>query len=138
MMAVGAAFSTASATSAAFDGFGEWRGAAQYMVARHGEQSPAVEEIVPLVIRVDPDGRVSGVSTENGCKLSGLGAPMGANVLKLDLTLRDCKSNALNRRLSGTLAHYPTEKRATLSLQLIDGFARPVTTYDVKATALRR
>jgi hypothetical protein len=93
---------------------------------------------VPPVIRVDPDGRVSGTSTESGCKLSGVGAPMGANVMKLDLSLRECSSPALNRRLSGTLAHYPAEKRATFALQLIDGFARPVTTYEVTSTALRR
>ena len=118
--------------------FGDWRGATQYIVARHGEQSPAVQEIVLLVIRVDRDGRVSGTSTENGCKLSGMGAPMGANVMKLDLTLRECSSPALNRRLSGTLAHYPAEKRAALALQFIDGLARPVTTYDVRSTSLRR
>lgn len=138
LVAIGIALSTASAMSAAFDGFGDWRAAAQCIVARHGEPSPAVQEIVPLVLRVEPDGRVSGVSTENGCKLSGMGTPMGANVLKLDMTLRECRSTALNRRLSGTLAHYPTEKRATMALQSIDGFARPVTTYDLKATALRR
>jgi hypothetical protein len=121
-----------------FDGYGEWRGQAQYIVAKHGEAVPPVQEIVPLVIRIDADGKVIGSSTENGCRLSGLVSPMGNNVMALDVTLRDCRSKDLNRRLSGTVAHYPADRRIALSLNYIDGRAKPVTTYEVKSPIMRR
>jgi hypothetical protein len=122
----------------AFDGFGEWRGSAQYIVNRHGDQGPALQEIVQVVLKVEVDGKITGISTDNGCRLGGIGAPMGANVMTVDITLRECRSVVLNRRFSGTLAHYPPDKRVALSLQVIDTRSKPVATYEVKATTLRR
>jgi hypothetical protein len=122
----------------AFEGFGEWRGSAQFLVSRSKESAPSLQEIVPLVVRVDPDGRVTGISTENGCRLSGMAAPFVAGVMKLDITLSGCRSAALNRRYSGSFAHHASEKRASMTLQMIDTLGKPVTSYEVKATAMRR
>ena len=121
----------------AFDGYGEWSGQAQYVVSRRGEQAPTVQEVVPLVIRVDADGKLVGTS-ENGCRLLGTLAPAGADVMRLDVTLRGCRSKELNRRMSGTVAHYPVDKRLALSASLLDTNAKPVATYEVRAAIMRR
>jgi hypothetical protein len=121
-----------------FDGYGEWRGQVQYVVTKHGQREPAVQEVVPLVVRVEPGGRVVGSSSENGCRLSGVVSPVGDNVMRLDVTLRDCESKELNRRLSGTLAHYPADGRLALNAALRDANAKPVIRYELAAPILRR
>lgn len=122
----------------AFDGYGEWRGKVQYLVSKYGEPSPVVQEIVPLVLRVDTDGKVVGASTENGCRLLGMVSPAGNNVMRLDATLRDCESRDLNRRISGTLAHYPAGRRLSLNVSNLDSSAKPFTRYEVTAPMMRR
>lgn len=122
----------------AFDGYGEWRGQAQFLVSEHGKPAPVAQEVVPLVIRVDPDGKVTGVSTENGCRLLGVASPRGNNVMALDVTLRECRTAGLNRRISGSVAAYPSDRRLSLQLNSIDTQARPITTYEVTASTLRR
>jgi hypothetical protein len=122
----------------AFDGYGEWHGQAQYIVSRRGQQAPTVQEVVPLVIRVDPDGKVIGTSSENGCRLLGTLAPVDAGVMRLDVTFRDCQTKALNRRMTGTVAHYPADKRLAFSASLMDANVKPVATYEVRAAIMRR
>jgi hypothetical protein len=121
-----------------FDAYGEWRGQVQYVVSKHGQREPAVQEVVPLVVRVDPGGKVVGSSSENGCRLLGMVSPVGNNVMRLDVTLRGCESGELNRRLSGTLAYYPADGRLALNAVLRDANAKPVTRYEVAAPILRR
>ena len=87
---------------------------------------------------MEADGKVTGISTANGCKLTGVGFPMVANVMTPAITLRECRSTVLNRRFSGSVADYPADKRAALSLQVIDTRSNPVASYEVKATSLRR
>ena len=122
----------------AFDGYGEWRGKVQYLVSKYGEPAPVVQEIVPLVLRVDPDGKVAGASTENGCRLLGMVSPAGNNVMRLDATLHDCESKDLNRRISGTVAHYPADHRLALNVSNLDSSAKPFTRYEMTAPMMRR
>ena len=136
--AVSLLLAATSIPAAAFDGYGEWRGKVQYLVSKHGEPSPVVQEIVPLVLRVDTDGKVVGASTENGCRLLGMVSPAGNNVMRLDATLRDCESKDLNRRISGTLAHYPADRRLALNVSNLDSSAKPFTRYEVTAPMMRR
>ncbi|HQR19546.1 MAG TPA: hypothetical protein PKV98_01680 [Burkholderiaceae bacterium] len=137
-IAAALALALAGTTAQAFDGFGEWRGQAQYLASKHGQPAPEIQELVPLVIRIDPDGKVVGTSTENGCRLQGLASPVAQNVMRVDVTFRDCTSKELNRRLSGTVAHYPGEKRLAFSVSLIDSTAKPVTRYEISAGIMRR
>ena len=121
-----------------FDAYGEWRGQVQYVVTKHGQREPSIQEVVPLVVRVEPGGKVVGSSSENGCRLLGMASPVETNVMRLDVTLRGCESVELNRRLSGTLAFYPADGRLALNAALRDANAKPVTRYEVAAPILRR
>lgn len=123
--------------AAGFNGYGEWRGQAQYLVETHGAQAPTFQDVTPLTIRIDPDGKVVEASSGNGCRLLGLARPMGGNVMSLDVTFTGCSHSGLNRRFGGTVAHYPNGKRLDLSMQKIDIGMRPATSFKVGAT-LRR
>jgi len=127
----------AATGASSFDGYGEWRGQAQYVVTRHDESSPAMQDVTPLTIRIDPDGKVVGTSTGNGCRFLGVASPMGNNVMKLDMTLRKCSYKALNRRVSGTVAHYRKDGRLEFSLQKMDTSSRPITIYGVTSSMRR-
>ena len=75
---------------------------------------------------------------KNGCRLLGTLAPVSADVMRLDVLLRDCQSQELNRRMTGTVAYYPVDKRLAFSASLIDTNAKPIATYDVRAAIMRR
>lgn len=124
--------------SAAFDGYGEWRGQAQFIVTESGHPGPVVQEVVPIAIRIDRDGKVVGTSAENGCRLLGMVSPVGNNVMRLDVTFRDCDDQNLNRRVSGTLALYPADRRLALNVSFLDTSVKPVTKFEVTAPMLRR
>jgi len=123
--------------AAAFDGYGEWRGQAQYLIEGHGAQAPLFHEVTPLTIRIDADGKIVGASNGNGCRLLGLAIPMANNVMSIDVTLTGCAHAALNRRITGTAAHYSQDKRLNLNLFKVDTSTRPVTSFKVGGS-LRR
>jgi hypothetical protein len=117
---------------------GEWRGQAQYQATFDRKPDPAAHVVTNLTIRVEPDGKVWGTSTENGCKLLGIGRPMSPtiNVLNLDVTLSGCKYDGLNRRYSGTLAYYSTSN-VQLSLRANSVGVGKAASFDVMATMRR-
>ena len=121
--------------------YGAWRGHAQYQGSVKGQPVQAAHVVVPLVIEVEKQGKVTGASPENGCKLLGVAAPMSANLLTLDVTLSECGLPALNRRYSGTLALYQTTSSVQLSLQSFNHGLAAVTKgparFDVKSTMKR-
>ena len=121
--------------------YGTWRGQAQYQATVNGQPVQEAHVVVPLVIDVEKQGKVKGVSPENGCKLLGIAAPMSANLLTLDVTLSECGVPALNRRYSGTLALYQTTNSVQFSLQSFNHGLAAVTKgaarFDVKATMKR-
>ena len=123
--------------AAAFDGYGEWRGQAQYLIEKHGAQAPLFHDVTPLTIRIDADGKIVGASNGSGCRLLGLARPMGNNVMSIDVTFTGCAHAALNRRITGTAAHYQQDKRLDLSLLKIDASTRPVTSFKIGGS-LRR
>ena len=87
---------------------GEWRGQTQYQATIGGKVDDAAHTVTNLTIRVEPDGKVWGRSTENGCKYLGVWRPAGptVNVLYLDVTLKGCQYGGFNLRYSGALAVY--------------------------------
>jgi hypothetical protein len=126
--------------SAAQSIVGDWRGQAQFQGAQNAQVIDEAHSVVPLVLTFSADGKVSGVSAENGCALLGLWAP-GATprLFPLDVTLKGCRFPGLNRRYAGNLIATFTDNSAQLSLSAyalpIPG--QPVRRYDVGAT-LRR
>lgn len=128
-----------SANSAYATGYGDWRGQIQYQATLKGQPVSEAHAVVQATISISPQGKVMGSSLENGCKMKGIAGPgIVATILNLDITLTDCTFVKFNRRLTGTLARYPAEKRSQLWLYAIPVDARnPGWSYDIKGT-LRR
>lgn len=118
---------------------GEWRGQAQYQATIGGAPDPAAHTVTNLTIRVEPDGKVWGTSTENGCKLLGIWQPFtaGINLVNLDVTLSGCKYDGMNRRYLGTLSLQAGTSTAALSLMSSRIGVGKAAMFDVKATMKR-
>lgn len=128
-----------SANSAYSTGYGDWRGQVQYQATFKGQPLPEAHAVVQTTLSIDPQGKILGSSPENGCKIKGIASPgIGQTILNLDITLTSCAFSKLNRRLTGTLALYPAEKRAQFWI-----YAHPVDllnpgwSYDIKGTMRR-
>lgn len=128
-----------SATSAYSTGYGDWRGQVQYQASFNGQPISEAHAIVQTTVSIDPQGKITGTSPENGCKMKGIASPgIGNTILNLDITLAGCAYQKFNRRLSGTLALYPAEKRAQFWIYAhpVD-FLNPGQSYDIKGTMRR-
>lgn len=128
-----------SANSAYSSGYGDWRGQVQYQAIFKGQPVSDAHAVVQTTISIDPQGKIIGSSSENGCKMKGIASPgIGGTILNLDITLTGCTFTKLNRRLTGTLALYPAEKRTQFWI-----YAHPVDllnpgwSYDIKGTMRR-
>ena len=118
---------------------GGWRGQAQYQATVAGTVSPEAHAVVQMIIEVDPQGKVTGSSPENGCKLKGLATPgVTATTATLDVTFSGCTYTGFNRRMSGMLAIYAAKKYAQLSLAGFSmGVGKIAASYDIRATMRR-
>lgn len=98
--------------------YGFWSGHAQYKAMVGGNPLPDAHSVVVLTINIDPRGKVVGESQENGCKLLGIAAPsaLGKSILDLNVTLKNCETNSLNRTYSGKLNYMPSNGVANLHL----------------------
>lgn len=119
--------------------YGSWRGQIQYQAT--GSQGPDISAmaVVPVSMEIDPQGRVTGSSPENGCRFSGIAAPgLIPTSLQLDLTFSGCKSPVYNHRWFGNIAVNANQKHAQFSLSShrIKPLAS-ITSLDIKGT-LRR
>jgi len=122
--------------------YGTWRGLAQYQVAVKGQPVREAHAVVPLVIEVEKQGRLQGISPANGCKMLGVAAPyVVPNMLKLDVTLSECRYTGLNQRYTGTLALSQASNSAQLSLQSMNSMVTVLmqgpANNDIKATMKR-
>lgn len=94
--------------------------------------------VVPLVIEIDPQGKITGVSTDNGCTFKGIAMPgIAETITNLDVTLTGCKYPGFNRQLTGRIALYRAQKYTDFSLVAYDMNRRPSGYYEIKGT-LRR
>jgi len=119
---------------------GDWGGQTQFQGAQNAQVIEAAHSVVPLVLTFSADGKVSGVSADNGCALLGLWAPGATSRLfTLDITLKGCRYSGLNRRYSGSLIATFADNSAQFSLMTYTPPTpgQPTRRYDVGAT-LRR
>jgi hypothetical protein len=119
---------------------GAWQGQAQFHGRENGEILTDAHTVVPLNLELSADGKISGASPENGCKLLGLWTPGDpARIVWLDVTLNGCRYAGLNRRYSGSFMLSKPESSGQLSLQSseLPHGAQGARQYDVKST-LRR
>ena len=118
---------------------GGWRGQAQYQANVGGAVAQDAHAVVQLILEIDPQGKIIGSSTENGCKLKGLVSPgFAPTVSSIDVTFSGCSYPGFNRRMSGTLGLYPAQKYVQLTLNAFSmGIGKVAETFDIHAT-LRR
>lgn len=118
---------------------GDWRGQIQFSGTANANPIPSAHTVVQGVISIDRQGKVTGVTTENGCKLSGLAIPSTIpTLLQLDVLLTDWRFSGFNRRFSGSLALYPQQHNAQLQLTWMGTVLNsPGSYFDIKGT-LRR
>jgi len=117
--------------------YGEWLGQIQFKETT--AKGAAAHSVSPLTIKIEAGGRVTGASNETGCKALGVAAPgAAANLMSLDVTLRECHEDGFSRHYNGTLAIYPAQRFAQLYLISIPlpGDAR-VVTHDLSGTMRR-
>lgn len=118
--------------------YGAWRGQVQFMAKRGPEVINEAHAVVPLMIQIDPQGKVSGGSSESGCSLKGIAVPGPIETLvTLDVTLFGCKYPGYNRQMTGRVALYSAKKYVDFSLNAHDLISRPHGSYELKGT-LRR
>jgi hypothetical protein len=115
-----------------------WTGQAQYQATARRQPIEAAHAVVTLTMIVAADGKLTGESTDNGCRALGLASPQTPQTLKLGVTLTGCKYAGFNRRYTGTFGLPPGKGYATVSLLAYD--TRPGTPsamYDITATMRR-
>lgn len=119
--------------------YGDWRGQVQYQAIQNGQPLPGAHAVVPLVLTIEPQGKLSGISQENGCRLKGITAPgIGPNLLTVDVTLSSCQHPDFNRRLTGTIALVPAQKHVQFWVYAMPvRIGRPAQSFEIKGT-LRR
>jgi hypothetical protein len=101
--------------------YGEWRGQAQYQAIVKGASDPARHAVIDLVVDVDPRGKVTGISGENGCRMLGIAKPgLAPHILTLNVTLTSCAYQRFNRIYNGMMSVSSAKRYATFSLQAID------------------
>lgn len=128
---IGDAGNTAYSTTS-----GAWRGQVQFMAKAGTSVINEAHAVVPFVIDIDPQGKVTG--TSNGCSLKGIAAPSIMDTLtNLDVTLTGCGYPGYNRQMTGRLALYKAQKYVDFSIVNYDMQSRPVRYYEIKGT-LRR
>jgi hypothetical protein len=103
---------------------GTWRGPAQFHLVAGGQRDLQAHRIAPLVIELAPDGKVMGVVSEAGCKISGLTTQfITPRVASIDAPLTGCTDTRFNTRMSGTLTANNSARETKLHLTSI-GYTR--------------
>lgn len=110
------------------------------MAMQRGLPVAEAHAVVPLVLKIESGGKITGAATENGCRISGVALPgFSKDSLALDVTLSGCAYPGYNRRLGGTLGLILPQKYAQLWIYAMPiDFLRPSgMSYDIKGS-LRR
>lgn len=116
---------------------GAWRGQVQFMAKSGTAVINEAHAVVPFVIELDPQGRVTGAG--NNCSIKGIAAPSPPmdTITTLDITLTGCAYSGFNRQMTGRLSLYRAQKYVDFSVQSYDLQRRPTGYYEIKGT-LRR
>jgi hypothetical protein len=81
---------------------GTWSGQIQYQEFKNGQTVQAAHSVALLKAEFTADGKVSGSSDGNGCKMLGVWFDGGQSLVWIDITLSACTYAELNRRYHGT------------------------------------
>jgi hypothetical protein len=131
-------FSTVASAQNYSSPYGEWRGQTQYQAFIRTTSDPAGHIVTNLTINIDPQGKVVGTSSENGCRMLGLAEPgVTPTIVTINVTLTGCTYTGYNRTYRGLLSVFSKDHYAKFSLQAIDVSSGKGGTYNVTATMRR-
>jgi hypothetical protein len=89
----------------------------QYQAKIGTELVKEAHTVAPMSISIEIDGKVTGGSPDNGCRLLGIASPgVMKTMLKLDVTLSQCRYAEFNRRYGGFISVHAKDKIAHLNL----------------------
>ena len=118
---------------------GDWRGQAEYLAKVNAVADPAAHAVVELTVRIDAGGKISGFSSENGCRLLGVvQTGVTPQNFRVQATLSQCRAASLNGRYMGPVSVKPQAGTLAISLQMVEPGARPSRSGAVTATMVRR
>lgn len=118
---------------------GTWRGQVQFQALQNGQPIPEAHAVIQAVISIESQGKVTGGSPDNGCKVVGIAKPGSfPTMVWLDVTLSGCKYQRFNRRLFGSVIVYQAEKHAQIDLHSQPmNLLNPGNSFDIKGTMRR-
>jgi hypothetical protein len=83
---------------------GDWQGQTQFQAGMNGVRVAEAQSVVPLVLTFSADGKVTGSSPDNGCKVLGVWSPgTTPRLFMLDVSLNSCGYSKFNQWYSGSL-----------------------------------
>jgi hypothetical protein len=116
-----------------------WHGQMQYQGQQSGGQMlEEAHSVAPVSLNFTADGKVSGASTENGCKWLGVWS-QGGRIVSVDMSPTGCQYAGLDRRFTGTFLLGIPDSSGEVMLQAftIPFPGQAARGYDIKGT-LRR
>jgi hypothetical protein len=119
---------------------GDWRGQTHFQAGMNGVRVAEAQSVVPLVLTFSADGKVTGSSPDNGCKVLGVWSPGSTpRLFMLDVSLNSCVYSKFNQRYSGSVIATFQERMAQLLLvaNTLPLLGQAMWRFDVGAT-LRR
>lgn len=119
--------------------YGPWSGQTQFQIMNANVvQSEGKHFIAFMDIMIGEDGKLSGASAENSCRMLGLASPgYTPAMLNLDVTLSNCPAQSFNRRYHGTLVMNAKSRTAQLNVTSLQIGIGQAMTADIKATLAR-
>jgi Domain of unknown function (DUF4124) len=119
---------------------GRWSGQLQYQETSNGQTVQAAHSVALMSAEFSADGKVTGVSTENGCQLLGVWSSGPQTLIWVDVTFDHCVTGDLNRRYHGSFILARPDSSGNLSVQSIGpAFSKDTGKYfDVKGTLRRQ
>lgn len=119
--------------------YGPWSGQTQFQIMNSNVvQSEGKHFIAFMDIMIGEDGKLTGASAENSCRMLGLASPgYTPTMLNLDVTLSNCPAQSFNRRYHGTLVMNAKSRMAQLNVRSLQLGIGQAVTADIKATLAR-
>ena len=118
---------------------GDWQGQAEYLAKVNAAPDEAAHVVVGISVRVEPGGKISGASPENGCRLLGVLKPFSSpQVYQSQVTVSQCRAASLNGRYMGPVTVKPQAGTLALSLTMVEPGSRPSRWGSVTTTMVRR
>jgi hypothetical protein len=118
--------------------YGHWSGQTQYQAMIGTTSDPVAHVVIDLALNIDPRGKVTGSSPENGCQLLGVASPgLAPFIVSLDVTLTNCSYARFNRVYKGQLSVLGKDAHGSFALSAIDITPPKGATFTLSATLQR-